>query len=627
MGVRPNTSVNHFLRSLINALRDSVLVRLGLAMGTLALLSFVSILMSTVIADSSSGKATAVNLSGSLRMMSFRILSEAQQPDKRRQIPGSIEQFERRLHNLERIIEIPRLDQGPLARVNRTVNEHWQSNIRPLALAAADHSPEALSQLAQDVPGFVQHIDQMVQLIEEDLEKQIRLLRATQFALLGVIIVLSLITSWMLRRYLVSPLADLLRAARTVSQGSFTTRVSRVGSDELGQLGQAFNTMIGEIANMYAHLEEKVDEKTRELLRTNQSLELLYRTSQQLSASDLSLETIQAVLHDIERELELGHSMLCISEQGKLPARPILGDLDPEEKARLCGRDDCRRCFQLAEQPVSEQVADPERRIVVVPLIDAERVNGALPIFIKDAGGLPREKVRILETVGHHISNALANMRRAEEKHRLAVLEERSVIARELHDSIAQSLSYLKIQVTRLEKQLDNPADARIIAQELRHGLNSAYRELRELITTFRLRIDERGFTAALEETIEEYSARLGFDITLANTLAGIVLSGNEEMHVIRIIREALTNSEKHAGATAVGIDIAVDSDYRVKIVISDNGRGFDPSQIPPNHYGTTIMRDRTQSLGGDIHIDSRPGAGTRIVLSFQPQKYRVSPT
>ena len=102
MEVIPNTPPSSFLRAFFSALRDSMLARLGLAMALLALLSFASILMSTVIADSSSGKASAINISGSLRMMSFRILSEAQQPDKRRQVAGSIEQFERRLANLER---------------------------------------------------------------------------------------------------------------------------------------------------------------------------------------------------------------------------------------------------------------------------------------------------------------------------------------------------------------------------------------------------------------------------------------------------------------------------------------------------------------------------------------------
>jgi two-component system, NarL family, nitrate/nitrite sensor histidine kinase NarX len=619
--------MSSFLQSIVRALRDSVLARLGVAMGTLALLSFVSIVMSTVIADNISGKANAINLSGSLRMMSFRTLSEVQQPEKRRQALDTIEQFERRLNSLDRFIKAKSAGNEALAIASQIVVTHWQTDIRPLARAAADGNTDALAEMAQDIPVFVGQIDKVVQLIEEDLERKVNFLRATQFALLAIVILLSLITTWMLRRQLVQPLAELLKAAKTVSQGSFSVRVQHVTSDELGQLSLAFNTMIGEIANMYAHLEDKVEEKTRELTRSNQSLELLYRTSQQLSASDLKLDMLKTILKEVETALDLGHSMVCISENGQLPAHPVIGNLEPEELQALCGKHDCADCFAQSQIPLDEQAearGGEEQRILILPLGDGEKLRGTLPIFVKAGESLPREKARIIETVGHHVSNALSNMRRTEEKHRLAVLEERSAIARELHDSIAQSLSYLKIQVTRLEKNLDPATDAYAIAQELKNGLNSAYRELRELITTFRLRIDERGFNAALQETIAEFSGKLGFPIHLTNALAGIVLSGNEEMHVIRVIREALSNIERHAGASKTSIDIGVDSAHDVTICIGDDGRGFDPASIPANHFGTSIMHDRSMILGGSLHIDSQPGQGCRITLVFRPEKYRL---
>lgn len=617
--------MTRFLSSITRALRDSVLARLGLAMGTLALLSFVSIVISMVIADNISGKASTINLSGSLRMMSFRTLSEIQLPEKRHQALDTIEQFERRLLNLNRFIETKSAGNTHLAAANAIVLERWNSQISPLARAAARGEPEALTRMAQDIPGFVMQIDQVVQLIEEDLEHKIRWLRATQFALLSIIIMVSLITTWMLRRQLVMPLAQLLKAAKAVSQGSFSVRVQHTTSDELGQLGQAFNAMISEIANMYAHLEDKVAEKTRELTRTNQSLELLYRTSQQLSASELSLESIRSVLHDIEEALELGHSMVCISENGQLPAHQIVDNLAPDELRALCGERNCQHCFERTQHPLAEQ---PDGQpVFFLPIGDSKQLSGTLAIFTTDNTPLPREKARIIETVSHHVSNALSTMRRTEEKHRLAVLEERSVIARELHDSIAQSLSYLKIQVTRLEKNLDNEADARVIAQELKNGLNSAYRELRELITTFRLRIDERGFNAALQETIKEYSDKLGFPVQLTNTLAGIVLSGNEEMHVIRIIREAMSNIERHAEASQASVQITIDADYAISVCVKDNGCGFDPAKIPSNHFGTSIMRDRSIILNGSLEIDSVPGRGTNVSLHFLPQKYRHSTT
>lgn len=613
--------MKRFFVSISQALRDSVLVRLGLAMGILALLSFASIVTSTVIAENISGQASAINVSGSLRMMSFRSLSEVQQPDKRAQALDTIEQFERRLHGLDRYIQSKTAGDSPSKQAIHVVTLRWTEHIRPIARAAADGNADALIQMAQDIPSFVHQIDYVVQLIEEDLEHKVRWLRATQFALLALIILVSLVTSWMLRRQLVQPLAKLLKAAKTVSRGSFSVRVRHVSSDELGQLGHAFNTMVAEIASMYGNLEEKVEEKTRELTRTNESLELLYKVSQKLSASDLTLEQLQGILREVESSLELGHSMICISDNGHLPAHPVVGDLTPDEVSKWCGQQDCGQCFARTSETLSQQAKSSD--VVVVPIGEAGGLQGTLPIMLRSRDPLPADTARLIETVGHHVSNALINMRRTEEKHRLAVLEERSVIARELHDSIAQSLSYLRIQVTRLEKCIEQGCDARTIAEELKDGLSSAYRELRELITTFRLRIDERGFGVALEETIAEFSTKLAFPVELHNTLSGIVLSGNEEMHVIRIIREALSNIERHAGATQAGVDISVDAEHKVCIRISDNGKGFNPADIPENHYGTSIMRDRAHILEGEMSLDTAPGAGTTIHLNFLPQKYR----
>lgn len=607
--------------TLAYGLRNSVLLRIGLLMSFLALLSLVSILISTMIAEDISGRASAVNVSGSLRMLSFRTLSELQQPEKREHAVETIRKFERRLLWLERFAANKSAPDAPSILALRGVLQRWETGILPLEMAAASGNTAALMQATKDIPDFVDEIDHIVRLIEEELESKAKLLRAIQLALLATIILISLFTVWMLRHRLVQPLAQLLVAANTVSQGSFSVRVQHVAKDELGQLGAAFNTMMAEIATMYSHLEEKVDEKTRELIKTNQSLELLYRVSQQLSASDLTLDKLQIILREVEEALDIGHTMVCVSEHGHFPARTVVGDLTPDEVAQYCGKKDCRQCFSRSHHPLTEQAR--EQKMVVLPIGDGSEQLGTLPVVLRTGCSLPPEKARIVETVGHHVSNALLNMRRTEEKHRLAVLEERGVIARELHDSIAQSLSYLKIQVTRLEKCIEQERDPRSITLELKTGLNSAYRELRELITTFRLRIDERGFNAALDETITEFSRKIGCTVGLRNEMPAITLSANEEMHVIRIIREALSNIERHAAASQASVDITIDEGRQVTIRIADNGPGFDPQRVPANHFGTSIMHDRAQILDGELVVDSSPGHGTRIQLRFVPQHFR----
>lgn len=610
--------------TIAHALQDSVLVRTAIAMSVLALLSLGSIVISAVIADDISGRANAVNVSGSLRFLSYRTLSEVLQPERRAQASDTIKVFERRLLGLERFLRSKSRSENPShsLRAVQTLLQRWNTQVRILELAAARGDPGAVNQLALEIPAFVDQIDQVVHLIEVELEHQASWLRVVQLVLLGCIVVVSLLTIWLLHSQLVQPLAQLLEAARTVSQGSFSARVAHVGEDELGRVGQAFNAMVGEIAAMYTHLADKVEEKTRELQRTNESLELLYRVSQKLSASDLTLDQVQEVLREVEVALELGHSMICVSENNQLPAHTVSGDLSLEERHALCSRRDCGECFLNAQQPLLEQ-GRTSSALLIVPIGDGDHLRGVLPVLKVQDQGLPLEKARIIETVGHHVSNALINMRRAEEKHRLAVMEERSVIARELHDSIAQSLSYLKIQVTRLEKSLDQGRDPRAITEELKQGLSGAYRELRELIVTFRLRVDERGLNMALHDTVAEFSQKLGFPVRLSNALSGIVLSANEELHLLRIVREALSNIERHAQASAASVAISIDAFQAVTVRIEDNGRGFDPAHTPANHFGVNIMSDRAMILAGQLDIESTPGAGTRIKLQFLPQKVR----
>ncbi|MCW8880779.1 MAG: histidine kinase, partial [Sedimenticola sp.] len=203
---------------------------------------------------------------------------------------------------------------------------------------------------------------------------------------------------------------------------------------------------------------------------------------------------------------------------------------------------------------------------------------------------------------------------------RLALHEERGVIARELHDSLAQSLSYLKIQVSRLDMTLKQERDEEAIqavVQEIREGLNSAYRQLRELLTTFRLKVDERGLLQALEDTVHEYQARSDISISLDFNLLGLQLSENEEIHVLQVIREALSNVVRHSGAKNATVALTGGGETPIHVSIVDDGRGIPPAPERPRHYGLAIMDERVRSLGGTITIEPAPGGGTQVVFEF----------
>ncbi len=199
--------------------------------------------------------------------------------------------------------------------------------------------------------------------------------------------------------------------------------------------------------------------------------------------------------------------------------------------------------------------------------------------------------------------------------------EERGIIARELHDSIAQSLSYLKIQVARLQSQMGSPAGDRTTIDdalnELRDGLNTAYQHLRELLVTFRLQLDQPDFCSALQATVEEFANRVpNVDIDLVMASEIPMLSADQRIHLVHIVREALSNALRHAQASRVSITVAsIEDATRLVIRVDDNGTGFDVSgtQGMQGHFGLKIMRERAWRLGGSWSIARLDAGGTRI--------------
>ena len=155
------------------------------------------------------------------------------------------------------------------------------------------------------------------------------------------------------------------------------------------------------------------------------------------------------------------------------------------------------------------------------------------------------------------------------------------------------------------------------VLEELREGINSAYRQLRELLTTFRLKMDDRGLRRALEDTVQEFRTRSAVDIILDNQLPSSLLSPNEEIHVLQIVREALSNVVRHAKARQAHITLRRVGES-VDVAITDNGRGLEARPERAYHYGLTIMRERSESLNGALILTSPPGGGTRVALRFR---------
>ena len=612
--------------------RGPLLARLGVLMSAVVLLAIVSMASSAIIAETNEGMATAVNQSGSLRMQSYRIglaLADASRAEPARAHRTRIlaEEFEARLRSPRLVEVIPGRRSDAVNRQYAVIRALWEQRMKPPLSAYIDRleDPAAARALPRaaylaEVDAFVGEIDQLVRLLEEVAERRIDLLRRLQAAALLLTVLIVVVTMVLVRRRVIRPLGELLACADRVRRGDFSGRAGCTGNDELGRLGAAFNLMAEGLSELYGELERRVADKTRDLARTNHSLELLYRTSKTLHEEPVSEPLLRQVLRDGQEQLRTGPLTLCRRSDERAP----LVSTYPAGASIPCRERGCQACLEPAGFRRFELEPAPGKRVAVLsfPVGDRERCFGVLLVDLRPDGPLEPWQERLLTTLAGHLGTALALQQRLHESRHLALHEERGIIARELHDSLAQSLSYLKIQVVRLAALLEAPentARAAMVLEELREGISSAYRQLRELLTTFRLRMDDRGLNRALEETLGEFQGRSATRLELDNRLPSGRLSPNEEIHVLQIVREALSNVIRHAGAAHARIRL-IPRGREVEVEISDDGRGYRPPEDLAHHYGLAIMRERSLSLNGTLRLEAHAGCGTGVYLRFRPR-------
>lgn len=618
----------------------SILLSVGLLMTAVVLLAVVSMLIGGFVAQATGGLAAAVNQSGSLRMQSYRIGmaladSSASVQERAERVAMLTEGFEQRLAS-PRLVDVIPLQVGDDVRAGyERIRRDWRERMRPELLAdlellresghASREDAVPMAYLA-DVDGFVDRIDALVGELETVTERRLAILRIIQAVALILTVVVVAITMILVHGRVVQPLGELLECADRSRRGDFTGRTRFTGSDELGRVGDALNRMAEDLSRVYEDLEDRVAEKTRDLERTNHSLELLYGVGQTLHESPISSPMFKRVLQQIQDQLQLRAVTLCLqTDPDSIEDRYRVTTRSDAEHSGACTRAGCWACRDAEPyRPFQLPMRSGGRRpLVSFQVTDQDRCFGVLIVDLDDDWTLPPWQARLLGSLAALIGTALSLNQRQRDARRLALFEERGVIARELHDSLAQSLSYLKIQAARLDAHLNarstasaEPDGAKAVLAELREGISDAYRQLRELLNTFRLKMDDRGLNAALEATVAEYRRRGATEVVLDNRLPALLLGPNEEIHVLQIVREALSNVVRHSEAAHAWLSLSA-TDSGIEVTLEDDGRGIGAFAVPRGHYGLSIMRERAASLRGAIEIGPRRAGGTRVRLSF----------
>jgi two-component system, NarL family, nitrate/nitrite sensor histidine kinase NarX len=581
------------------------------------------------------GGAAAVNEAGRMRMQTYRLslsLATADEASVREQVAG----FEDSLALLrggdpERPLFVP-WDDTVGARF-ATVEQDWAAFKRQWVGAAKVDVAALRTQAAS----FVMHIDALVDGIEAHMSRWTAMQHLLQTAVLVLAVAggaTLLLTGY---RFVLEPMSQLKRAIERLQGGDFSARVSGSSNDEFGTLAAGFNDLAEHLQSMYRNLEAKVAEKTCELQEKGERLQALYDMSTLIAQATTLDELASGFTQRIARVAHADGVALRWSDESNqryllLASHGLPPAMAEEEQCLAAGDCHCGapqaapgvRVIPIHSLPKGSLVhcarADFET-VVSLPIRLHERTMGEVNLFYNAQVAPSQAERSLLEALTAHLTAAMENLRLDSLAKEAAVSQERNLLARELHDSIAQSLAFLKIQVQLMRDALASGNATRIqaVLGEIDTGVRESYGDVRELLVHFRTRANGEHIEPALQTTLRKFEHQSGVKASLQMQGQGLPLTPDLQIQVLHILQEALSNVRKHARARQVWLDVQQQPHWRFEV--RDDGVGFEAEDQGRNetHVGLRIMAERAERIGATLELISTPGHGSSVVLELLP--------
>lgn len=577
------------------------------------------------------GGAAAVNEAGRMRMQSYR-MSLAIGTQETSQLPKQIAEFER---------SIATMKQGD---PNRPLFVPWDDEtIQRFAVVEADWvryqkrwieaNPTAFAELRNDTVIFASNVDHFVNGIEVHIAHWTALLHLLQLGMLAAVILgvtALLYTGYM---FVLEPVGQLKQAIEKIQSGDFEARVERVTSDEFGTLAKGFNGMAEHLQSMYRNLESKVADKTVLLQEKSERLESLY----EVTALVTKATSLDALAQEFTKSLAKisradGVALRWSSQGGQhylLLATYGLADFMVDEEQCiysgdcLCGSSD--QGTDLSVIPIRDlfpaKLPDCAKAgfetLVTIPVRLHGNFMGEVDLFFHAQISPTTAEKSLFEAMCSHLASGMENLRLNALEKEAAVSQERHLLARELHDSIAQSLAFLKIQVQLMRDatKSGNADETAKILEEIDAGVRESYGDVRELLLHFRTRTNAEDIEPALATTLKKFELQSGVKSSLSMQGQGLPLAPDVQIQVLHILQEALSNVRKHAHASQAWLDVQQQPTWRFEV--RDDGIGFNPDvdQHDQTHVGLRIMNERAQRIGAHIDIVSTPFRGSSVIL------------
>jgi len=576
------------------------------------------------------GGAAAVNEAGRLRMMSYRLALDARagrQTDAREQSM----RFHRTLALLRegdpsRPLNVPASPET--SRGLARVDEAWATFAAALARAGTAVETEEAAIL-------VSSIDNLVGAIEARLAYWTAALRTFQLTMVALAIAGTVLLVYTSHVLVLEPLRRLGAAIAAIRAGHLETRVAAPACVEFAELADGFNAMAQRLEAQYASLEESVRLKTADLQAQQERLAALYEVSAFVATAETLDELSRGFVTLVRRIAKADGIALRWSDADNarylmLAQEGLPPTFAAEEQCLPTG--DCH-CGQVADGSRSRIIpirTDPATRghcskagfqtLLTVPVTLHHRVHGEIDLFYRSAAAAADPDRPLIELLASHLAGGMEGLRAAAVDKEAAISTERGLLAQELHDSIAQSLAFLKIQVQLLRAALarGEPAAVQRTVAEIETGVQESYGDVRELLVHFRTRADSEDIEPALRTTLRKFQLQTGIATDIDVHGHGVALPNDVQIQVLHIVQEALSNIRKHALATAVSLRLQQAPAWCFEV--SDNGVGFDTGlPMDESHVGLRIMIERAGRIGATLAISSQPGHGTTVRLSLPP--------
>lgn len=655
--------------------RNGLTYKLGVVFLLLILIELAMIGVGIYSSINFEGDARSINYAGSERMRSFKLsylINKWLQEDERTRhelkieiekevdLFGNILKFLREgnsekglnryaepkliVHMIERhpsfkyILSLPGVYEPELRQQIERVSTEWSVEIKPritslLTMPKGSDAVKSFQNLNDKIPAFVQEVDHFVTLLEDSFDRKVNLFRSLQYLFLMATIAVSLISIDNIFLHLMRSVNALTDGIKAMTAGDFSKRVTIQANDEIRDVAQGFNFMADKLEESYLGLESKVEEKTYALEKRNSELSILYDMVASLKRS-LPLEDLLLVF----LEKLLGHlgisagAIRLFEEDGALRLAASAGLQDSFKKNTLneeclCGTlskdsemDPWRVTLRVKGMTLAGCSDCQYKSVTEIPINYKAKDLGVINLFHTDVRKYAESEKKLIESLNNHLGAAIEYYYLNAKTRRLAIIEERNMLASELHDSIAQSLAYLKIQGRLLEESLsaNNMKQSYEDLRQIRKGVDKCNQDVRELLVHFRAKIDSEGLEATLKKFLVKFRDETGIkaEFKIENDLP--VLSPGEEVHIFHIVQEALANARKYANATKVKVSIKIKDTFVV--LIEDNGQGFNVDDVKnkgSSHVGMDIMQERASRLGGGLTIESSADLGTRVTLTI----------